>query len=306
MSDIEANNNDDINNLFIDDSDSTTDSESNGNIKINFTSSENSNYQSIGKIEQVALKTNLITYSNSNDTNSNLSHLINATNGIKLIDNIKSKRSEIYQNKISKSESSEESKSSATVTTYRNEISSLVENMMVTDNVNGWDSDANLTIKNWYHTFRQQSYIYQWVLDYNDIMSERLAIASILTSSILGIFTGFKLWIGNNTFQTTSDVISLLTNFAIALITAMSRRYGDDKRSDSIRHYITQVDEFLGEISAQVLKSPVYRMNADDFFKKNNDKYTELITSAPNMTLDELNTAKKEYSKYIEQANLNV
>ena len=151
-------------------------------------------------------------------------------------------------------------------------------------------------------TFKQQSFIYQWVLDHNNLMSERLAIASILTSSILGIFAGFKLWIPNEVFQTTSDVILVLSNFIVALITAMSRRYGDDKRTDSIRNYVGEIDEFLGEISAQVLKSPIYRMNADEFFKANNDKYTKLIMGAPNMSLDEINNAKQLYKTYSEQA----
>jgi len=137
-------------------------------------------------------------------------------------------------------------------------------------------------------------------------MSERLAIASILTSSILGIFGGFKLWIPDPTFQTYSDIIFILTNFVVALITALSRRYGDDKRTDSIRKYVSEIDEFLGEISAQVLKSPVYRMNADDFFRENNDKYTKLIISAPNMTLDEISKSKNLYKEYSQEVELPV
>ena len=69
------------------------------------------------------------------------------------------------------------------------------------------------------------------------------------------------------------------------------------KRSDliSIRNYVIEVDEFLGQISAQVLKSPIYRMNADDFFKQHNDKYTKIIMSAPNISLGEISKAKKLY-----------
>ena len=77
----------------------------------------------------------------------------------------------------------------------------------------------------------------------------------------------------------------------------MSRRYGDIKRTDliGIRNYVFELDEFLGIISAQVLKSPIYRTNADDFFKAYNDRYTKIVTSAPNISLGEINKAKNLY-----------
>jgi hypothetical protein len=87
----------------------------------------------------------------------------------------------------------------------------------------------------------------------------------------------------------------MLSNFSVALITGYSKSYIDDKRNEVIRMYIDEIDELLGEISAQVLKSPVYRMNADDFFKEHNNKYTKLITYLPNISIYELNESVKEY-----------
>lgn len=166
--------------------------------------------------------------------------------------------------------------------------------------INGWDNDATLTIKNWYKIFKQQSFIYQWILDRNINMADKLTIVSIISSSALGIFSGFKLWIDQDmVFQTVSNIILMLFNFLIALITTLSKRYIDDKRNEKIRNYIEELDNFLGEISAQVLKSPVYRMNADEFFKLNNDKYTKLITTAPNISLNEMKDAKKQYKIFI-------
>lgn len=186
---------------------------------------------------------------------------------------------------------------------YSNSLScstNIVNNMLKNDtNVNGWDNDANVTIKNWYKIFKQQSYIYQWVLDENKKMSDRLNVASIILSSLLGIFSGFKLWREDDLiFQTISNVILMLLNFGVALLTALSKRYIDDKKNETIKSYIEEVDIFLGEISAQVLKSPVYRMDADEFFKQNNDKYTRLITMAPNLSLSELNMSKQMFQQY--------
>ncbi len=187
-------------------------------------------------------------------------------------------------------------------------VTTIVESMLKHDtNINGWDNDANVTAKNWYKIFKQQSFIYQWILDRNRRIGTKLAYISIISSSLLGIFTGFKLWVANDAiFQTVSNILLMLLNFLVALITASSKNYTDDARNEKIRVYIEDVDSFLGEISAQVLKSPVYRMDADEFFKTNNDKYTKLISSAPNLSINEINLGKKQYMIYLKHCDQHV
>lgn len=179
-------------------------------------------------------------------------------------------------------------------------VTNMVHSMLKKeDNTNGWDHEANLTITNWYNLFKQQSFIYQWVLDRNRKMADRLATISIIASSMLGIFSAFKLWIDNNVlFQTISNIILMFFNFGVALITSLSKKYVDNQKNESIRTYVEEVDSFLGELAAQVLKAPVYRMNADKFFKLNNDKYTKLVSCAPNLSITDLALGKKEYKKY--------
>ena len=172
------------------------------------------------------------------------------------------------------------------------------DNIINNKNINGWDDDANNTLNNWYELFKQQSFIYQWILENNKKISNKLILTSIIASSTLGIFSSFKLWIKNDTFIMVSDLLLMLSNFSVALITSYSKSYIDDKRDELIRIYIEEVDELLGEISGQVLKSPIYRVNAGDFFKDHNYKYTKLITYLPNISLYELNESKKEYEKF--------
>ena len=168
-----------------------------------------------------------------------------------------------------------------------------------THNENGWDENAIKTINNWYYTFKELSFVYQWVLDRNRKMSDRLATISIISSSALGIFSAFKLWIDNDAlFQTVSNIIIMFLNFGVALITSLSKRYVDDQKNETIRTYIEDVDSFLGEIAAQVLKMPIYRMNAENFFKSNNDKYTKLISSTPNLSLTDMSQGKAKYKMY--------
>jgi len=305
MSEKENENN--TNDLFIKDSENSDESSNDNNV--NFSSSE-SDEESDNKNEMI--KKNI-------KTNKQEIEGICATNGINLIDNIhvdthfdSSDSEKSYKSSSSDSSLSSDNKALSTDSSKKTigsivkhkpqaEISnSMFDNMLKPNNINGWDTEANTTLKNWYHTFKQQSFIYQTVLDHNNLMAERLAFASIATSSTLGIFAGFKLWIPDDTFQTVSNIILILCNFGVALITAMSRRYGDIKRTDliGIRNHVVEIDEFLGIISAQVLKSPIYRTNADDFFRAYNDKYTKIITHAPNISLGEITKAKKLYEKY--------
>jgi len=176
-----------------------------------------------------------------------------------------------------------------------------------TSNENGWDNDAEKTINNWFNTFKKLSFIYQWVLDRNRKMSDRLATISVISSSALGIFSAFKLWIDNDAlFQTVSNVILMFLNFGVALITSLSKRYIDDQKNETIRTYIEDVDSLLGEIAGQLLKAKIYRMNADKFFKLNNDKYTKLISFPPNLSLTDLSMGEAKYSLYYPNDENNV
>jgi hypothetical protein len=163
---------------------------------------------------------------------------------------------------------------------------------------NGWDDDANDTIRNWYNTFKENSYIYQYIIDRNQKIASKLNLISIVSSSVLGIFSSFKLWLHSDyLFSVTSDIMLIFFNFGIAAITSTSKNYLDGERNERIKSYIEQNDKFVGELAAQVLKSPIYRMNAMEFFTQNNDIYTKLITTAPNLSLDEITRAKDKYNK---------
>jgi hypothetical protein len=243
---------------------------------------------------------NHITY---NDDDSNISHAsdiiqdIFSNDEIRLATNSMNIVSKDSMNIVSKDSMNIVSKDSMNIVSNDSiNIISNDDNIKIT---NGWDKDANITIENWYNIFKQQSFMYQLILDKNMLISDRLAVLSIISSTSLGLFTGFKLWKENDMiFQTTSNIILMLSNFSVAIMTTISKRYIDDKRNETIRQYITNVDIFLGEISAQLLKSTHYRMNADEFFKINNDKYTSLISSAPNLSISEIEYGKIKYNNY--------
>jgi hypothetical protein len=293
--------------------------------------SSSSNLDYTDKSDKMHNKKNInndIIYENETGNNPNINinnnnNKKNATNGIYInsdiysndmpdfIDSDKSNNSSNSNDETTFSENRDESntkpkkkliKTGNKLTAIHNE-GNLIEEMLELEKnekiINGWDSEAIKTIRNWYKIFKQQSWIYQYILDRNLKISDWLGIISICMNALLGIFCAFKLWINDDIFQIVSNIILIFSNFFIGLLTAISKRYIDDKRNEEIRTYINEVDVFFGEISAQVLKHPVYRMNADKFFRINNDKYTSLVSKAPNLSIIELNLGKKMYKKMI-------
>lgn len=165
--------------------------------------------------------------------------------------------------------------------------------------VNGWDNEAVETVNNWRIIYKEYKYIYEWILERNHKISTNLNLISVISSSMMGCFSAFKLWIQDDrTFQATSDIIMLFSNFLIAAITTSSKRYIDDNRNEKIKNYLEDVNKFLGTISSELIKSEEYRMEADQFIKGMQETYSRLSTNKPNITISELTTAKNAYRNF--------
>lgn len=194
-------------------------------------------------------------------------------------------------------ESESDSDKSHDIHSFNSKISGASSNP--SEIINDWDDDANSTLKNWYYMFEEMSHSYQYILDRNYKMASQLSMISVVSSSFLSIFAGFKLWLHNDAiFQTTSDITMMIANFAVAGVTTMAKRYIDDNRNEKIRIYIEDVDRFMNLVYAQYCLKPIFRVNAKDFFKNNNETYTKLMMSAPNLSISEMETAKTYYKKY--------
>ena len=165
--------------------------------------------------------------------------------------------------------------------------------------LNNWNTNNNQTVRNWFNILKEYKFIYQCILDKNYKNSIKYNVASIISSSALGFFSAFKLWLPNEIlFQSVSNVIMLFSNFFIAALTHIATRFIDDKRNEKIRIYIESIDNLLGVITAQLSKNSNLRMDAVDFINDNNDKYTDILTNKPSLSFDELTEGKIKYKRY--------
>ena len=167
--------------------------------------------------------------------------------------------------------------------------------------INGWDDSANRTINNWYDTCRLYRWRYQFILDRNYNFASRLNTASVVFSSVLSIFSGFKLWKNDLSFQNASNIVMLISNTCIAGITTLSKKYIDDSRNEKIRNYIENIDKFIGIVHSQAMIAPNYRLHSHDFINSNIETYTQLMTTCPNMSIAEYALAKQEYQIFLEK-----
>jgi uncharacterized protein YukE len=166
-------------------------------------------------------------------------------------------------------------------------------------NVNGWDENAVETVRNWRILLKENKYVYAWVLEKNYRISTNLNLISVISSSAMGCFSAFKLWVQDDrTFQATSDIIMLFSNFLIAAITTTSKRYIDDNRNEKIRNYLEEVGRFLGNITSELIKTAEYRMNADKFIRTQQEIYSKLLINKPSITIGELTAAKNAYRDF--------
>ena len=130
-------------------------------------------------------------------------------------------------------------------------------------------------------------------------MSIKLSVATIIGSGFLSVFSAFKLWINDEViFQSTSDIIMLISNLIIAGITTVSKNYIDDARNEKIKNYVAEVNTFLGMIYAQSTLAPDYRMEANKFFESHTKDYTKLMTTMPALSVEEMELTDLEYDKY--------
>jgi len=175
----------------------------------------------------------------------------------------------------------------------------------INDQVNGWDSDANNTINNWFDVCKEYRWRYQFILDRNYYFANQLNSLSIIFSSVLSIFSGFKLWQNSLNFQTASNIVMLISNTVIAGITTLSKKYIDDSRNEKMRTFIENMDKFIGVIHSQAMVAPIYRMDSSQFIKSNISTYTDMMTTCPNLSLSEYILAKEKYKEYLEKMDQN-
>jgi len=171
------------------------------------------------------------------------------------------------------------------------------------EGINGWDIAANDTINNWFEVSKEYRWRYQFVLDRNYYFSAQLHSLSIVFSSFLSIFSGFKLWQTSTDFQNASNIVMLISNTFIAGITALSKKYIDDSRNEKMRTFIESMDKFIGVIHSQAMVAPIYRIHSSEFIRLNISTYTDMMTACPNLSLSEYTLAKRKYKEFLSKMN---
>lgn len=233
-------------------------------------------------------------YINDNHT-INDNHIINdislIENELKLIDNLQS--SELDS-------SSEKDISSSSNELYINNLHcNLHTNLHSNLHSNNWNDESENIVNDWYRMLKQQSFIYQKILDYNIYISNIILIFIVILSSFLGFLSTFKIYFKTAEFEFTSDIILIISHTIIVILISISKIYNDETTNEKYRNHISELDELKAELSSQLLLSREDRQNKTEFFIKYSTYYNRLITKSPNLSIKEINYAKSIYLEYV-------
>lgn len=173
------------------------------------------------------------------------------------------------------------------------------------NNLNNSKNITNEIINNWYILFQKYKFYYQLILDKNAKFFNYLTLLSIFLTTILGLFSAFKMSVNTNdnpsvniNFQKSGTAVSMVIEFIIAFIIAYSKRYNNSDRIRHIEQYIFNLNIFIGEIHAQLLNYNLYKNNNNKFIKLHINKYTKLIIKKPILSISETEYCEKEYKKH--------
>ena len=155
---------------------------------------------------------------------------------------------------------------------------------------------CNMNIDEWMENLRKISFIYQYILDGNLYRANLLLILSIILSFLLSLFSVFKLWLNDNTFQLVSNIILLITNFTNAIISISSKYYNDDANNEKIKLYITEIDSFKNEIYNYKMSS--FKISSSEFIIKFNERYKRIIMKSPSINIDEYDKILELYKNH--------
>jgi hypothetical protein len=182
-----------------------------------------------------------------------------------------------------------------------NTISEVDENEENDDNnINNWDNKSEFTVNNWYKMLKQQSFIYQKILDYNLFIANIILIIILILSSSLGILTTFKIYSKSSEFELASDIVLITSHTLIVILISISKMYNDETTNEKYRNHISELDQLKSELSSQLLLTREDRQEKTEFFIKYSNYYTRLITKSPNLSIKQIDYAKSIYLEYLE------
>jgi hypothetical protein len=167
----------------------------------------------------------------------------------------------------------------------------------VNNKVFEWDESSIYTVKYWIKKLDAMDIIYRYILEKSMKMSNRVNLISTVSSFVLGILSAFKLAFSDDVFSTVSDVILMIFNFIIAIMSITAKKYLDNSRTDNIQLYLSGLNQF--KISLIFELSNINKtMNGRDFISANQEQYIDIIDiSKPELSLSEEKEAKQYYMK---------
>jgi len=156
------------------------------------------------------------------------------------------------------------------------------------------------TLSEWRSKAGQICYVYDYVADKYTRKVETFVLISLILTSLAAVSSIGNIglnWIDYPNIDIGFKIGNTLISVSAAIITSCDKIFGWTQKSQSYRKYQTTVTNFLAQIISEQTLSQKYNQDFQIFIQKHNDKFLEILTSAPEIDVLEYSKALKHYAK---------
>ena len=158
-----------------------------------------------------------------------------------------------------------------------------------------WSEENNRVLHEWISTLINLKKKYKYILTKCQNISNTANLISTISSFILGILSAFKLAFKDDIFSMVTDIILMIFNFIIAIISITAKRYLEGSRIENIQLYLTDLDIMINKLVEEQRKINK-TINGDEYINTNIEDYNNLTCDSKIPEISEYEN--QEYEKY--------
>ena len=190
---------------------------------------------------------------------------------------------------------------------------------------NGWIEQNEKTVSGWMEDLEENSFIYGEKLEENeDKLKRSLNIVMIIaaTMALITTVTGVLIIFLDTPTTTTSEttppttsnealilkwsvftlnLIVAIGSYIITITQGLLKNNNVENTIKTLSKYIQKTDSLYAVFRTELSMTPNERQNASDFIKRQDGNYMNLLQEAPNMSTQDIISAKEAYMEKLKK-----
>lgn len=161
--------------------------------------------------------------------------------------------------------------------------------------INKWGQEYTETVLTWKKECDEMAFVYDEALHDRKRLLARFVIILLIINSISTVISPLQFTEESNpelnlAFKIFTSLMTLLTTVLLGVM----KYYSWDATIEKYQEFVTKVDNFLSNITAEVSLPKRLRKDAEEFIRQNKDSFNDLIKNAPDIDPKEYRTIEHE------------